>query len=233
VVDTSSLKDFDPFDLMDTESKRLVDFFASLDESGWAQDTRCEGWRRRELVSHLAAGESYNRACLDDKVQQLFEEYTKLGATDMNSFNDITVKERAERTADEVLLEWRGANDYTREQMRKRGRDGSIATSVGAYPVELQAFHLASEYATHADDMGAPVSEDEKLKRLAWRMAFSKVAVEEAGKPVQVAADADGNVHVKAADKEATLSEADFVEAVSGRLKTIDPELQDALRALA
>ena len=139
---------------------------------------------------------------------------------------------RAGRTSDEVFVEWRGDNDYTRGEMRKRGRDGSIATSVGPYPVELQAFHLASEYATHADDMGAPISEDEKLRRLAWRLAFSKVALEEAEKGVKLET-ADGRNKVSAGGKDATLSDADFVEAVSGRLKTIDPELQEALRALA
>ena len=232
MVDTAPLKAFDPFDIMDTESKRLVDFFDSLDEKGWTQDTRCDGWRRREIVSHLAAGETYNRACLDDRVQALFEEYGKKGATDMNSFNDVTVKERAGRTSDEVLAEWRGMNDYTREHMRKRGRDGSLATSVGPYPIELQAFHLASEYATHADDMGVPIPESEKLRRLAWRLAFSRVALEEAEKKVEISS-ADGKNTVKAGDKEATLSDADLVEAVTARLKTIDPELQDALRALA
>lgn len=231
-MDTSGLKPFDPFDLMDAESKRLVDFFASLDEAGWAQGTRCEGWRRREIVAHLAAGEAYNGACLDGRVQELFEEYEKKGATDLNSFNDVTVRERADRTADEVLVEWRGANDYTRTEMRKRGRDGTLATSVGPYPVELQAFHLASEYATHADDMGVPIADGERADRLAWRLAFSTFAVGEAEKPAQVRT-AGEKVTVKAGGKEATLSPSDFVEAVSGRLKTIDQELQDALRALA
>jgi hypothetical protein len=103
---------------------------------------------------------------------------------------------------------------------------------VGPYPIELQAFHLASEYATHADDMDAPVSESEREGRLAWRLAFSRVALEEAEKPVQVES-ANGNHKVSADGKEATLSDADFVEAVTARLKTIDPALQDALRALA
>jgi uncharacterized protein (TIGR03083 family) len=231
-VDTSSLKPYDPFDLMDVESKRLVDFFDSLGEAEWTLATRCEGWRRREIVAHLAAGETYNRACLDDRVKAYFEEAGKKGASDMDSFNDVTVKERADRTADEVLAEWRGYNDYTRSEFRKRGRDGTIATSVGPYPIELQAFHLASEYATHADDMGVPIPDSEQPERLAWRLAFSKVALEEANKPAQIEAAGD-QIKVKADGKEATLSPADFVEAVAARLKTIDPGLQDALRALA
>lgn len=231
-MDTSSLKPYDPFDLMDVESKRLVDFFDSLGEAEWTLATRCEGWRRREIVAHLAAGETYNRACLDDRVKAYFEEAGKKGASDMDSFNDVTVKERADRTADEVLAEWRGYNDYTRSEFRKRGRDGTIATSVGPYPIELQAFHLASEYATHADDMGVPIPDSEQPERLAWRLAFSKVALEEANKPAQIEAAGD-QIKVKADGKEATLSPADFVEAVAARLKTIDPGLQDALRALA
>lgn len=232
MVDTSSLKPFDPLDIMDAECTRLVDFFASLTEDEWKRDTRCEGWTRREIVAHLAAGETYNRACLDDKVQALFEDAAKHGATDMNSFNDWTVKQRADRTADEVLLEWRGANDHTRTEFRKRGRDGTIATSVGPYPIELQAFHLASEYATHADDMDVPIPDADRARRLGWRLAFSKVALVEGEKPVEVEAE-DSNVAVVFEGNRTVLTAADFVEAVTARLKTIPPELQDALRALA
>ena len=232
MVDASSLQPFNPFDLMDVESKRLVDFFSALDQQGWTKDTRCDGWRRREILSHLAAGETYNRACLEETVQQLFEEAGRNGATDLNSFNAWTVRIRADRTAEEVLMEWRGANAHTREEMRKRGRDGTLATSVGPYPVGLQAFHLASEYATHADDMDVAIPESERLKRLAWRLAFSKVALREAEKPVEVE-NRDGKVLVRFEGDETLLSDADFVEAVAARLKTISPKLQDALRALA
>jgi uncharacterized protein (TIGR03083 family) len=231
-MDTSALKPFDPFDMMDVESKRLAEFYGSLDADGWMQDTRCEGWTRRDLVSHLAAGETYNRACLDEKVQELFEEAAKNGATDLNSFNDWTVKIRRGRTAADVLNEWIEANAYTRAEFRKRGRDGTIATSVGPYSIELQAFHLASEYATHADDMDVPISAEERMRRLAWRLAFSKVALVEAEKPVEISTS-DPNIRVRAGDNEKVLTQDEFVDAVSARLKTIDPELQDALRALA
>jgi hypothetical protein len=80
--------------------------------------------------------------------------------------------------------------------------------------------------------MGVPIADGERADRLAWRLAFSTFAVGEAEKPAQVRT-AGEKVTVKAGGKEATLSPSDFVEAVSGRLKTIDQELQDALRALA
>jgi hypothetical protein len=38
---------------------------------------------------------------------------------------------------------------------------------------------------------------------------------------------------VRAGDKQVTLTDAELVEAVTGRLDRIDPELKDALRALA
>ncbi|MGH7858709.1 MAG: maleylpyruvate isomerase N-terminal domain-containing protein, partial [Candidatus Binatia bacterium] len=146
--DESLIADFDPFDIMDEECARLYDFFRSLDAGAWKEDTRCEGWTRREIVAHLAAGESYNRACLDDKVKELFEEASKAGAKGMDAFNAWTIDLRADKTADEVLEEWRSANEHFRTEMRRRGRDGKVATSVGPYPVGWQAFHLASEYAT-------------------------------------------------------------------------------------
>ena len=107
-----------------------------------------------------------------------------------------------------------------------------MSSSVGPYPVDLMAFHIASEYATHADDMGVDVPGAERESRTAWRAKVSLFALKETDKPVQVE-HKDGNYTVRASGKEATLSQADFVEAVTARLKTIDPELQDALRALA
>ena len=43
--------------------------------------------------------------------------------------------------------------------MRELGVGGTMASSVGPYPVDLMAFHIASEYATHADDMDVPIDE--------------------------------------------------------------------------
>src|SRR5438445_2641283 len=64
-------QDLDTFDLLDTEHLRLERFFATLDASGWERPTACAGWRRREMIAHLAGGETYNLACLRDSLNEL------------------------------------------------------------------------------------------------------------------------------------------------------------------
>ncbi|HYZ92821.1 MAG TPA: maleylpyruvate isomerase N-terminal domain-containing protein [Actinomycetota bacterium] len=232
MVDTSDVNDIDPFELMDAESERLYTFFSSLTDDEWLPDTRCEGWRRREIVSHLAGGDTYHTACLDDTIAELFAEGARNGTTDGDSFNAWMVSKRADRSAQDVLEEWWKLNSDVRKRMRERGRDASMSSSVGPYPVGLMGFHLASEYATHYDDMDGPITDDEREARTAWRDKVSRFALKEAQKEVEVEERGDEYV-VRAGDKEAKLSRAEFVEAVTARLKTIDLELQQALRALA
>lgn len=232
MVDTSDIADLDPFEIMDAESERLYRFFSSLNEPDWLPDTRCEGWRRREIVSHLAGGDTYHTACLDDTVQDLFAEAARNGAGGGDAFNAWMVDQRKDRSSQEVLDEWWQLNSDVRKRMRERGRDGTMSSSVGPYPVGLMGFHLASEYATHYDDMGGPLTDAEREARTAWRDKVSRFALKENEKPVELESRGDGYL-VKAAGKEAELSRYDFVEAVTARLKTIDLDLQNALRALA
>ena len=232
MLDTSDVADLDPFGLMDAEAGRLFAFFSSLGERDWQADTRCEGWRRREIVAHLAGAEIYHTACLDDTVSDLLAEAARAGATDGDAFNAWMVRRYAERPAQEVLDEWWRLNSDVRQRMRERGRDGTMSSSVGPYPVGLMGFHLASEYATHYDDMDGPLTPEEKDERTAWRVKVSLFALKEASKPVEVSRTADF-YRVQAAGQETTLTPSEFVEAVVARLKTIDPALQEALRALA
>jgi hypothetical protein len=50
--------------------------------------------------------------------------------------------------------------------------------------LRLQVWHIAQEYATHADDIGAPVSEEEREARLRWRSFFGLFARAESGLPL-------------------------------------------------
>ena len=70
--------------------------------------------------------------------------------------------------------------------------------------------------------------------RSAWRAQVSRFALKETEKPVEV--DQRGNTYVvTTGGKSATLTEHDFVEAVTARATKVelDPELRDALVALA
>jgi uncharacterized protein (TIGR03083 family) len=225
--------DLDPFDLLDTEAERVARFFENGPD--WTKPTRCKGWEVRDLLAHLDAVETYHTACLDDRVQDFFEEQGKKGATDMDSFNALGVRERRELPVEEVLKSWRERNREVRRRMRESGRDGKMGSSVGPYPIGLMAFHVASEYATHGDDLAIDIPAAERDERTAWRTKVSEFAVEEAEKPLTFERTGDAYI-VRSGGKEATLPAADFVEAVTARLPddhTLDPELKDALRALA
>lgn len=231
--DYPMLDGLDAFALLDAESERVAAFFESRPD--WSRPTRCEGWTVRDMLGHLAGVEVYHTACLDDDFASLMAKGGEHGVTDMDSFNDWLIRERADKSADEVLAEWRASNRSVRDRMRERGADGTMASSVGPYPCGLMAFHVASEYATHADDMGIDITDDEAADRLAWRVGVSLFALAEKQSPVEVTQTEDG-LRVRGDGQEATISEADLVEAVTGRLPDdhpLDPALQTALRALA
>jgi len=233
-VDDSELRDLDPFDLLDAEAARLDGFFAELDDEGWKQPTRCAGWRRREMLAHLAGSEVYNRASLDGEVSALLKRAADAGVTDVDGFNDWMVREREDSEAADVLAEWREANADVRRRLRQRGWEARIDTMVGPYPAGLQAFHLASELAVHADDMAVPVTDQERRSRSAWRARFARFAVREANRPVQVEAR-DGRNQVTTEDGVvAELDDVELVEAAQARIgpDQVDARVLEALRAL-
>jgi uncharacterized protein (TIGR03083 family) len=218
----------DPFDLLDTEQARLERFLAGLDITGWEVPTDCAGWRRREMVAHLAGNEVYNLACLDDRLSRLFAEAASAGVTDVDSFNAWQVRLREERAANEVLDEWRTAAAGVRRRLRERGRDGTIPTMVGPYPVGSQAFHLAFEAAIHGDDVEAPVGEQERPERGAWMARFCAWALAEEGRPVEVTWQR-GRVHVRSTDdgSEAVLDDDALIAHFAGR--RLDPSLSASM----
>ena len=233
--DDSVLAGHDPYDLMDAEAARLDAWFSGLEGGAWDEPTACEGWDVQDVLAHLAFGEEYNAACLDEDIPTFFERYTSRGASDINGFNALGVTDRADRTPDAVLAEWRAACARTRTELR--GLDGGdLTTGAGPYPARWQAWHLASELATHADDIGVPESPEEAADRRAWRTAFARFALDEMRPEVTVEAAPGGGTLVRAGGAEAVLDDAELTAAVNGRLPadhSLDPELRAALSALA
>ncbi|MBN6052355.1 maleylpyruvate isomerase family mycothiol-dependent enzyme [Nonomuraea sp. RK-328] len=229
------LKEFDPFDIFDAEAARLDRFFAGLDDEGWQRPSRCEGWSVRDVLAHLAGEELYNHACLDGNVQDLLARLAREGVNGFHDFNEWSVRQRRPMPVQAVLEEWREQNGDTRRRMRELGADHRIDTMAGPYPVGLQTFHYDSEYATHADDVGAPVADEETDGRTLWRVAVGRFALAEQGADVQVEQMAD-SLWVYADGVSATLSYPEFVEATVGRLPAghgLDRRLAERLRCLA
>ena len=66
----SVLGDIDPFDVFDAEVERLDRYFARLTEADWERPSRCEGWRVRDVLAHLAGGvqrPAQQRAAVQDR----------------------------------------------------------------------------------------------------------------------------------------------------------------------
>ncbi|MCT9935222.1 maleylpyruvate isomerase family mycothiol-dependent enzyme [Planotetraspora sp. A-T 1434] len=230
------LAGLDPFDIFDTEATRLDRYFASLDEEAWNRPSRCEGWSVRDVLAHLAGEELYNHACLDGDIEGFFEMLEREGVRGgFVDFNEWCVRKRHGLPVEQVLQEWRDKNAETRERMRGLGRDATLGTSAGPYPVGLQTFHYDSEYATHADDVGAPVGNEEAVARVEWRVEVGLFALAERGSDVQVER-VGRQLRVRVNSATVDLSPADFVEATVSRLPAehpLDRRVRSALRCLA
>jgi hypothetical protein len=130
------------------------------------------------VVAHLSTDEVYNQACLDGTLDEL------PASNGLSGWNGRGVRVRRAMSPLEVLQEWEARQALVRWAWGKIGVDGRIETSVGRYSLRLQVWHLAREYAIHADDIRVRMSETERRNQLRWRIAFGLFAAREEGEPV-------------------------------------------------
>lgn len=235
IMNVTELADLNPFDLFDAEADRLDRFFSRLDDARWRRPSRCAGWTVRDVLAHLAGEEAYNHACLDGDMSGFLALLHDAGVSGVHEFNEWSVRRRRDLPVAEVLAEWRTANGITRARMRERGFDSELTTLAGPYPNGLQAFHYASEYATHADDVGAPVEPGEEPGRTRWRARVAEFVLDEQGRPAEVDR-VNGRYRVVVGDRREEMTEGEFVSATVARLPDdhpLDPRVRDALVCLA
>ena len=216
MTDDRELAGLDPFALLDSEAGRLDAFLSGLGESGWKRASRCAGWTVRDVIGHLAASEDYHRACLDGTVAAFLASYAERDGTDLDSVNALGVADYADLPPAGVLARWRAASAANRRRFRERGA-GVVDTSVGDYPCRWQAVHVAAELATHADDIGVPVTPGEQAERTAWRARYSRFALSEA-KPQLEIRHAAARTAVTDGSTTVELDDDELIEAVMGRL---------------
>jgi uncharacterized protein (TIGR03083 family) len=229
MTDDRELAGLDPFALLDTGAGRLDAFLSGLGESGWTQASRCAGWTVRDVLGHLAAGEDYHRACLDGTVPAFLAGFAGRGGTDLDSVNALGVADYAGLSPAEALARWRAASADNRRRFRQRA-DGLVDTSIGDYPCRWQAFHVAAELATHADDIGVPITPGERAERRVWRVRYSRFALAEA-KPQLGIRQAGARTAVTGGPATVELDDDELIEAVMGRLDETSG-LDATLRAL-
>lgn len=232
--DERHLDGFDPYDALDAEAARIDTLLRAMAagdlDDVWDRPSRCEGWTVRDVVAHLAATEEYHHACLDGQVQQFIADGLAAGYTSLDDFNQGGIDAWRDMPIAELVDEWAVADAETRRRLRE-GDGGDIDSTVGPYPLRWQAFHVAMELATHADDIALPVTPDEAADRLAWRAAFSRFALTEKDPAATVEA-ADGGTHVVVGGFDAVVDDETLIAGVAGRLgDDADPALRDALAA--
>ncbi len=225
------LPDQDPFLTLDLEVGRIQFLLDSLKAEEWKRPTRCEGWTVRELVAHLDSDEEYNEACLKGNVVDFIS-----GFKDFDAFNAQMIQNRANLSNEDILEQWSSRQARVREAWAKLGLGAKIQTSIGPYPLHSQIWHITSEYATHGDDMGVFVGEEEAEFRLMWRVQLSLFAVQEKENPPGLERT-DDVIIITVKDHRIALTDEDFVAAVSARLTLPeDPDDRrnvEALRSLA
>ncbi|MCP3801927.1 maleylpyruvate isomerase N-terminal domain-containing protein [Allokutzneria sp. A3M-2-11 16] len=203
---------------------------AAADDRTWRRSTRCAEWNVHDVLAHLASGELYNQACLRDDIASLGD------WADDEAYNVGQVELRRSMTHAEVFAEWLDRHADVHGTWRGMDQAKPLVTSWGPYAVGMQAWHIASEYATHSDDMGVEVPESEVAARLDWRFSFSCHALRECEVDIDVEVLGDDQVLVCDGPVELVLSREQFVAAVSARLPydsvTADPLGHDVLRRM-
>jgi uncharacterized protein (TIGR03083 family) len=195
-----------------------------LDARGWAVASHCRGWSTKDVVAHLSTDEVYNQACLDGTLDQL------PSASGLGGWNGRGVRVRRAMSRLEVLQEWEARQALVRRAWGKIGVKGIIDTSVGRYPLRLQVWHLAREYAIHADDIRVGMSESERRAQLRWRIAFGLFAAREEGDPVDAELRGD-EVHLRQDGQIHRLELETFIAYLTNRPQQLRDRAQRALVA--
>lgn len=178
------------------------------------------------MVAHLSTDEVYNQACLDHRLDAL------PWTGGLNSWNARGVRIRRGLSPLETLQEWEARQQRVRQEWERLGLSARIETSVGRYPLILQVWHLAREYAIHADDIEISIPARARREQLRWRAAFGLLAAKEEGDPVEATIDGD-RVKLHVDDRSCDLDLESFVAYLTGRPQQLaDPKARALVRRL-
>jgi len=215
-----------PFSAYDAEIRRLRGHLHGLDSGGWRAPSHCRGWSVKDVVVHLSTDEVYNQACLDYTLDQL--DYSG----GLNASNERGVRSRRHLSPQAVLREWETLQKNVRRRWGRLGLRAKIETSVGPYPLQLQVWHLAREYAIHADDIEVLVPARIRGQRARWRIQFGLWAAREEGEPEHARLE-NGTVRLRVRGRIHNLDRDTFIAYMTNRPQQLtDPEQRALVRRL-
>ena len=169
----------------------------------------------KDIVAHLSTNEVYNQACLDRTLDEL------PFSGGLNQWNARGVRIRRGFSALEGGQEWEARQQRVRAAWETLGLNARIETSVGRYPLILQVWHLAREYAIHADDIEVPISPRERRQQLLWRAEFGVFAAVEEGDAIDAEIERD-LVRLHLGGKTHELDLESFVAYLTGRPQQLE-----------
>jgi len=176
------------------------------------------------VVAHLCDDEIYNQACLDGT----FADLDFSGGLDAS--NQRGVRRRRAMTPAAVRLEWERRQRRVRRAWGRIGLKGKIETAgAGQYPLRLQVWHLAQEYAIHADDIEVPVPARARAGRAGWRIAFGLFAAREDGSPIDARLRPDGSLLLRRRARRVPLEAETFIAYLTRRPQQLKDPAQRRL----
>jgi len=215
-------KSANPFPVYDREISRLRVHLRGLKGAKWSARSHCRGWSVKDIVAHLSTDEVYNQACLDGTLRQL------PFSGGLTGWNGRGVRIRRGMSPLETLQEWEARQERVRRAWGTIGVNGQIPTSVGRYPLRLQVWHLAQEYAIHADDIEVPMPSRDRQAQLRWRAVFGLFAAEEYGEPVDARLEGD-RVRLHRSGQDVDLDLETFIAYLTNRPQQLKDASQRAL----
>jgi uncharacterized protein (TIGR03084 family) len=173
-------------DALEAQQAELTSLLGGLDDNGWHQPTRCEGWDVADVVLHLVQtnvmAQASNDGRLDDVLGELLAGAPP--AADVDEGAAIAVALERGLPNDELLRRWRDEAAHLSASLRAADPDEKVTWVAGQLRRRTLATTRLAETWIHTGDVagaiGVALPDTDRLEhiaRLAWRTlpyAFEK-----------------------------------------------------------
>jgi uncharacterized protein (TIGR03084 family) len=223
-------------DALAEQHAELDALIGPLDDAGWQQPTRCEGWTVADVVLHLAQTDEMALGSAQGRFAEQLEILTRglEPQGDVDSGADAMVARERGLPFDAVLGRWRSGARALRDALAGCDPHQRVDWVVGQLSVQTLATTRLAECWIHTGDVAdalavsqPPTDRLEHVARLAWRTlpyAFARAGRELAG-PVafDLRAPSGARWHLVPDQEPATVVEGSGFELCLVAARRVDP----------